>query len=59
MPKVIVNAEKKLANAKTNDEAEQELKPAEEATPAIAKNKPAKNVTEQDKQEVKAEKPAK
>ena len=55
VPKAIVNAEKKLANAETNDEAEQEVKPAEKATPAIAKNKPAENVTEQDKQEVKAE----
>lgn len=55
VPKAIVNAEKKLVNAETNDEAEQEIKPAEEATPAIAKNEPAENVTEQDKQEVKAE----
>lgn len=54
VPKAIVNAEKKLANAETNDEAEQETKPAEEATPAIAKNEPAKNVPEQDK-DVKAE----
>ena len=53
VPKAIVNAEKKLANAETNDEAEQEIKPAEEVTPAIAKNEPAENVTEQDKQEVK------
>lgn len=53
VPKAIVNAEKKLANAETNDEAEQEVKPAEEATPAIAKNEPAENVPEQDKQEVK------
>ena len=30
MPKAIVNAEKKFANAETNDEAEQEIKPAEE-----------------------------
>ena len=59
VPKAIVNAEKKLANAETNDEAEQEVKPAEEATPAIAKNEPAENVPEQDKQEVKTEKPAK
>lgn len=55
VPKAIVNAEKKLANAETNDEAAQEVTPAEEATPAIAKNEPAENVTEQDKQEVKAE----
>ena len=54
VPKAIVNAEKKLANAEINDEAEQEIKPAEEATPAIAKNEPAKNVPEQDK-DVKAE----
>lgn len=54
VPKAIVNAEKKLANAETNDEAEQEIKPAEEATPAIAKNEPAKNVPGQDK-DVKAE----
>ena len=54
VPKAIVNAEKKLANAETNDEAAQEVKPAEEATPAIAKNEPAKNVPEQDK-DVKAE----
>ena len=53
VPKAIVNAEKKLANAETNDEAEQKIKPAEEETPAIAKNEPAENVTEQDKQEVK------
>ena len=53
VPKAIVNAEKKLANAETNDEAEQEVKPAEKATPAIAENEPAENVTEQDKQEVK------
>lgn len=59
VPKAIVNAEKKLANAETNDEAEQESKPAEEATPAIAKNEPAENVPEQDNQEVKAEKSAK
>lgn len=59
VPKAIVNAEKKLANAETNDEAEQKVKPAEDATPAIAKNEPAENVPEQDKQEVKAEKPAK
>ena len=56
MPKDIVNAEKKLANAETNDEAEQEVKPAEEATQSIAKNELAENVT---KQEVKAEKSAK
>lgn len=56
VPKAIVNAEKKLANAETNDEAEQEVKPAEEATQSIAKNEPAENVT---KQEVKAEKSAK
>lgn len=56
VPKAIVNAEKKLANAETNDEAEQEVKPAEEATQFIAKNEPAENVT---KQEVKAEKSAK
>ena len=31
VPKAIVNAEKKLAKAETNDEAEQEVKPAEEA----------------------------
>lgn len=55
VPKAIVNAEKNLANAETNDEAEQKIKPAEEETPAIAKNEPAENVTEQDKQEVKAE----
>ena len=30
VPKAIVNAEKKFANAETNDEAEQEIKPAEE-----------------------------
>lgn len=59
VPKAIVNAEKKLANAETNDEAEQESKPAEEATPAIANNEAAENVTKQDKQEVKAEKSAK
>lgn len=59
VPKAIVNAEKKLANAETNDEAEQKVKPAEEETPAIAKNDPAENVPEQDKQEVKTEKPAK
>lgn len=53
MPKAIVNAEKKIANAETNDEAEQEIKPAEETTPAIAKNKPAENVPEQDNKEVK------
>lgn len=60
VPKAIVNAEKKLANVGANDEAEQEVKPADEATPAIAKNEPAENVPEQDKQEVKteAEKPA-
>ena len=54
VPKAIVNAEKQLANAETNDEAVQEVKPAEEATPAIAKNEPAKNVPGQDK-DVKAE----
>ena len=54
VPKAIVNAEKKLANAEINDEAAQEVKPAEEATPAIAKNEPAENVPEQDK-DVKAE----
>ena len=43
VPKAIVNAEKKLANAETNDEAEQEVKPAEEATPAIANNEAAEN----------------
>ncbi len=59
VPKAIVNAEKKLANAETNDEAEQEFKPAEEATPAIANNEAAENVPEQDNQEVKAEKPVK
>ena len=59
VPKAIVNAEKKLANAETNDEAEQEFKPAEEATPAIANNEAAENVPEQDNQEVKAEKSAK
>ena len=55
VPKAIVNAEKKLANAETNDEAEQKVKPAEEATPAIANNEAAENVPEQDNQEVKAE----
>jgi N12 class adenine-specific DNA methylase len=59
VPKAIVNAEKKLANAETNDEAEQKVKPAEEATPAIANNEAAENVPEQDDQEVKAEKSAK
>jgi hypothetical protein len=59
VPKAIVNAEKKLANAENNDEAEQKVKPAEEATPAIANNEAAENVPEQDKQEVKAEKSAK
>ena len=59
MPKAIVNAEKKLANAETNDEVEQEIKPAEETTPAIANNEAAENVPEQDDQEVKAEKSAK
>ncbi len=59
VPKAIVNAEKKLANAETNDEAEQKVKPAEEATPVIANNEAAENVPEQDDQEVKAEKSAK
>lgn len=53
VPKAIVNAEKKLANAETNYEAEHEIKPAEETTPAIAKNKSAENVPEQDNKEVK------
>ena len=43
VPKAIVNAEKKLANAENNDEAEQEVKPAEETIPAIAKNEVAEN----------------